>query len=295
MSGIMPRSRGSPSFVAAMMVVSSVFFLVASPAFAARGLSQAVGILPMPSTKETMWEVSKAGDPKDPSVTRNVIVRLKTGDGVIESNGDVDAKAARTLSRITSLAGVMSVETLSKRAGIHKLELDKSASVDKIMAKMTRWKHVLSAEQDQIVTIDDFDPNDPYYVSGQLYGIDKVNSPAVWAANYTGSKDVVVCVIDTGVDYNHPDLVDNMWRNPGETGLDNNGNDKATNGIDDDNNGVIDGTCPRYKCILWVYLLYYCPTFGFERIRLEHAEYMMMTLMVKTSRLMIMSSRVLRM
>ena len=254
----MPRSRGSPSFVAAMMVVSSVFFLIASPAFAARGLSQLVGILPTPSTKETMWEVSKAGDPKDPSVTRNVIVRLKTGDGVIESNGDVDAKAARTLSRITSLAGVMSVETLSKRAGIHKLELDNSTSVDKIMAKMTRWKHVLSAEQDQIVKIDDFDPNDPYYVSGQLYGINKVNSPAVWAANYTGSKSVVVCVIDTGVDYNHPDLVDNMWRNPGETGLDSNGNDKATNGIDDDNNGVVDGTCQRYKCILWVYLLYYC-------------------------------------
>ena len=31
-----------------------------------------------------------------------------------------------------------------------------------------------------------------------------------------------------------------MWKNPGETGLDANGNDKATNGIDDDGNGVID-------------------------------------------------------
>ena len=103
-----------------------------------------------------------------------------------------------------------------------------------------------------------------------------------------------MCVIDTGVDYNHPDLVDNMWRNPGETGLDSNGNDKATNGIDDDNNGVVDGTFQRCKCILWVYLQYlYCPTFGFERI-LEHAEYMM-PLMVKTSRLTIMSSCVVRM
>ena len=149
----MHRSQGSAtSFVAAMMVVSSVFFLVASPAFAARGLSQVVGILPSPSTKENMWEVSKAGGPTDPlAASLSVIVRLKTGDGVIESNGDVDAKAARTLARINTLAGVMSVETLSKRAGIHKLEVDKSSNVDKILAKMARWKHVLSAEQDQIV------------------------------------------------------------------------------------------------------------------------------------------------
>ena len=220
-----------------------------------------------------MWEVSKAGDPKDPSVTRNIIVRLKTGDGVIESNGDVDAKAARTLSRITALAGVMSVETLSKKAGIHKLDLEKSASVDKILAKMTRWKHVLSAEQDQIVHMTDFAPNDPYYVSGQLYGINKINSPGVWE-NSTGSKDVVVCVIDTGVDYTHPDLADNMWRNPGETGVDSNGNDKATNGIDDDNNGVVDGECRRQSFTLsYLHLCFFCPRSfnGFEMDR-EHVE-----------------------
>jgi subtilisin family serine protease len=48
---------------------------------------------------------------------------------------------------------------------------------------------------------------------------------------FTGSSDVIVAVIDTGVDYNHPDLVDNIWTNPGEI---------AGNGIDDDNNGYID-------------------------------------------------------
>ncbi|MEM9541392.1 MAG: S8 family serine peptidase [Cyanobacteria bacterium P01_E01_bin.42] len=46
-----------------------------------------------------------------------------------------------------------------------------------------------------------------------------------------GSKDIVVAVIDTGVDYNHEDFNGNMWRNLGEI---------AGNGIDDDGNGYVD-------------------------------------------------------
>ncbi|PWR69760.1 peptidase S8/S53 subtilisin kexin sedolisin [Methanospirillum stamsii] len=47
----------------------------------------------------------------------------------------------------------------------------------------------------------------------------------------TGSDSIVVAVIDTGVDYTHPDLAANIWTNPGEI---------AGNGIDDDGNGYID-------------------------------------------------------
>jgi subtilisin family serine protease len=40
-----------------------------------------------------------------------------------------------------------------------------------------------------------------------------------------------VAIFDTGVDYTHPDLAPNMWRNPGETGLDDQGRNKATNAL----------------------------------------------------------------
>lgn len=55
-----------------------------------------------------------------------------------------------------------------------------------------------------------------------------------------GVEPIIVAVIDSGVDVTHEDLQGKIWENPGETGLDANGNDKRTNGIDDDNNGYPD-------------------------------------------------------
>jgi thermitase len=80
-------------------------------------------------------------------------------------------------------------------------------------------------------------PDDTYF--SDQYGMQKIQAPAAWDTN-TGSDAVVVVVIDTGVFYPHDDLNANMWRNPGESGQDVNGNDKATNGIDDDADGYVD-------------------------------------------------------
>jgi hypothetical protein len=59
-----------------------------------------------------------------------------------------------------------------------------------------------------------------------------IDAPEAWNLT-TGSADVLVGVIDTGIDHTHPDLVANMWTNPNEI---------AGNGIDDDGNGYIDDT-----------------------------------------------------
>jgi thermitase len=56
----------------------------------------------------------------------------------------------------------------------------------------------------------------------------------------TGSRDVVVALLDDGFFYNHEDIRENVWRNPGESGPDATGRPKETNGIDDDGNGYVD-------------------------------------------------------
>lgn len=66
--------------------------------------------------------------------------------------------------------------------------------------------------------------------NGLTYGLDQINAPEAWKYS-TGSRDVVVGVIDTGVDLDHPDLIDNLWINVGEI---------AGDGIDNDGNGYVD-------------------------------------------------------
>lgn len=81
-------------------------------------------------------------------------------------------------------------------------------------------------------------PNDPYFASawsldntGQTGGTPDADIDAVEAWDINKGSGVIVAVLDTGVDYNHPDLAANIWTNNGEI---------PGNGIDDDGNGYVD-------------------------------------------------------
>ncbi|MFN9069206.1 MAG: S8 family serine peptidase, partial [Bdellovibrionales bacterium] len=79
--------------------------------------------------------------------------------------------------------------------------------------------------------------NDP--AIAQAWGLKKADAARAWSVT-KGSRQIIVAVIDTGVDINHEDLKNNYWKNPGETGKDSKGRNKETNGIDDDKNGFVD-------------------------------------------------------
>ena len=74
---------------------------------------------------------------------------------------------------------------------------------------------------------------------GNQWGMTNIGAQEGWK-HTKGDPKVVVAVIDTGVDYTHEDIADNLWRNPGETGTDSSGQDKSANGKDDDGNGYVD-------------------------------------------------------
>ncbi|MBM3883098.1 MAG: peptidase S8 [Verrucomicrobia bacterium] len=94
--------------------------------------------------------------------------------------------------------------------------------------------------------------NDPFYADplspGPLWGMfgDDLSSPIgpagsttiygtqaekAWAAGFTGSSEVLVGIVDGGLQLDHPDLAANIWTNPDEI---------PGNGIDDDGNGYVD-------------------------------------------------------
>jgi subtilisin family serine protease len=69
-------------------------------------------------------------------------------------------------------------------------------------------------------------------------GIDH-NLTRAWTYS-TGSPAIIVALLDDGFAYWHEDVRENIWHNPGETGVDTEGYPKNSNGVDDDSNGYVD-------------------------------------------------------
>jgi subtilisin family serine protease len=112
------------------------------------------------------------------------------------------------------------------------VSLPPTANVRAVAARLSHQPGVLFAEPNFIYRLS-ATPNDPRFADlwGLHNGRDRdIDAPRAWDVT-TGSSDVVVAVVDSGVDYAHPDLENNIWSNPGEV---------AGDGEDNDGNGYID-------------------------------------------------------
>lgn len=171
--------------------------------------------------------------PEGAAVPGELLVRFEPG---------VDADT-RTLVR--RRAGGDFKEALPVR-GLQLLELDPGSSVSAAEARFERQDGVLYAEPNFYRRASRV-ASDTYF--GRLWALENtgqtvdgtsgsadadIDATEAWDLT-TGSQDVTVAVVDSGVDGAHPDLAPNMWVNPGESGA-----GRESNGSDDDGNGLVD-------------------------------------------------------
>jgi subtilisin family serine protease len=123
-------------------------------------------------------------------------------------------------------------------ADLHIYRLGEARKSKEILRELRQDASIEYAEPDYLLKID-AQPADNSF--SKLWGLNNtgqtggtvdadIDAVEAWDVS-TGSSNVVVAVIDTGIDYNHPDLAANMWTNTGEVPGD---------GIDNDGNGYVD-------------------------------------------------------
>ncbi|MBM4093274.1 MAG: choice-of-anchor D domain-containing protein, partial [Planctomycetes bacterium] len=171
------------------------------------------------------------------------------GGGVELEGGDFDPSSiivridgGADIERLLAgaLPGAHVAGAITLVPGLHLIDLSGEFGVAEALATLGGLESVMYAEPNSyIYRQESFIPNDPHFSSlwgmhntgqsGGTPGAD-ISGPEAWSV-YTGDSTVVVAVIDSGVDYNHPDLAGNIWVNPGEIPGD---------GIDNDGNGFID-------------------------------------------------------
>ena len=118
----------------------------------------------------------------------------------------------------------ISVPTLSN---IYRLKFSSTIDVPDLVSELMQDPNVVFAEPNYIARACGT-PNDP--LLGTEWGLRKIQADSAWSLE-TGNTDIIIGMLNTGIDPQHEDLAQNIWTNAGEV---------AGNGIDDDHDGYVD-------------------------------------------------------
>ena len=162
------------------------------------------------------------------------------GEVLVKWKEKTSIHAIRQLKSVMGLEATKTLHTIK----VQRVRIPPSMQIGEALAKLRGNPMVEYAEPNYIVRALVTPPDDPQF--DQLWGLDNtgqtggtpdadIDAPEAWDI-HTGSSNVVIAVIDTGVAYNHPDLDDgtrnNIWANDVEL--------NGTPGFDDDDNGYVD-------------------------------------------------------
>jgi subtilisin family serine protease/PKD repeat protein len=191
------------------------------------------GAPPKPQAQKSQGAARAAAAPRHHPEELLVKFREGVGDGEIEAtlraHGSEEAKKFKRARNARHGAGI---------ERWRHVRLTKGRDLERIVFELRRNPAVERVEPNYEVRAE-LVPDDPRFAEqwalhniGQTGGVADadIDAPEGWDVA-TGSAEIVVAVIDTGVDARHPDLAANMWLNPNEV---------PGNGSDDDGNGYVD-------------------------------------------------------
>lgn len=149
----------------------------------------------------------------------------KPGELLVQFNPSVPEDQISALHRFL---GSFVLKTIP-RLNLHQIQFDPRISRDTAIRMYLASGLVTSAEPHFLRTPQQMIPDDPDF--SKQWGLQAIQAPDAWEISQ-GSEDIIIAVIDTGVDYVHPDLRQNIWINQAEA--------QGQTGVDDDGNGYVD-------------------------------------------------------
>ena len=214
-------SNAPRRFLSALIPVVALLLLITVVQGAVTGAEKAVAVTPtgdLELAPEADWTSNSEPDLHQSPVEfsdRRILVRFEPGTTTSERR---EARQAVDGTLLTAYEIVPRLQLV---------RIPADESMEDAREALEANEAIVYAVPDRITRLA-VTPNDSRYAD--LWGMGAIKAPEAWDLG-TGSQEVVVGVVDSGIDYEHPDLKQNIWTNPGEI---------PGNGIDDDGNGYID-------------------------------------------------------